>query len=132
MNIVCFLTFIRGWAVSTTTSACGWTAILVMVTAAHSPSAPPLAALSFPETKNSLWTRWKCGLWDYQNSQRRCVSYLNQVIKTSAVFQADTVTGSSDPSQEDDELKLHFQHCGHKKYKQKCHALPTHFHLITV
>lgn len=113
MNIVCFLTFVREWAVSTTTLVCGWTVILVRVTAVHSPSAPPSAALSFLETKNSHWTRWKCGLWENQNSQRRCVFYLNQVTKISAVFQTDAVTGSSDPSQEDDEIKLHFQHCGH-------------------
>lgn len=68
---MCCLVFIRGWAVSTAISACGWIVTLAAVIAGHDPSAPRMAALSSLETKTSPWTPWKCGLWENPQSPRR-------------------------------------------------------------
>lgn len=70
---MCCLVFIRGWAVSTAISACGWIVTLAAVIAGHDPSAPRMAALSSLETKTSPWTPWKCGLWENPQSPRRSV-----------------------------------------------------------
>lgn len=68
---MCCLVFIRGWAVSTAISACGWIVTLAAVIAGHDPSAPRMAALSSLETKTSPWTPLKCGLWENPQSPRR-------------------------------------------------------------
>lgn len=71
---VCFLAFIRVWAVSMATLAYGWTVILAVVIAAHGPSAPPTAALNSLERRTSPWTQWKCGR--SENPQNRRSEYL--------------------------------------------------------
>lgn len=62
---------IRGWAVSTATLVCGWTAILARATAEHDQSAPHTAALSSLKRRTSPWTRWKCGRLENLANRRR-------------------------------------------------------------
>lgn len=62
---------LREWAVSTGTSACGWTATSAAATAARGPSAPPTAAPGSPARRTSPWTRWRCGRWADPPRRRR-------------------------------------------------------------
>lgn len=68
---LCFAEFIRVWAVSMATLACGWTVISAVVIAVHVPSAPPMAALSSLERKTSPLIQWKCGRSENPQNHRR-------------------------------------------------------------